>query len=200
MSSIQEKIADFKAGKFADVQGTYQGLANGQAPHTLLITCSDSRLCPQEFTGTEAGELFVVRNAGNLMPGYDADNPSNEGLTVEYGVCALGVKEIVVCGHVSCGAMAGLQDTDKLASVPLVQKGLEAYKTAHKCEVDACGEDLDTLINWNVKNQVKSLLSYPFVKERVEKGELKVSGIVYDFVNAAVPYSCEVKDGEIVEA
>ena len=197
MSLITDKITQFQAVQSTENKEHYASLASSQAPHTLLVTCSDSRLCPQEFTSTEAGELFVIRNAGNLMPAYSAEAPTNEGLTLEFGVCALGVKEIVVCGHSSCGAMAGLQDTSKLDALPLVQKGLETYKAAHKCEVDAC-DSLESLIDWNVHKQVESVMGYPFVQEKVAKGELKVSGIVYDFVKAEVLYSCEVqKNGEI---
>jgi carbonic anhydrase len=184
MSILLNKINKYTKNSFQKHAELYKGLANGQSPHTLLITCSDSRLCPSEFSETSGGELFVIRNAGNLMPTYNAEAPSNEGLTLEYGVCALGIKEVIVCGHKSCGAMGGLMDTSKLSSLPLVQKGLEGFKEQHRSDVEAI-DDLDDLISWNVETQILSIASYPFIKERLEKGELTVQGIVYDFTKGS---------------
>jgi len=180
MSSFSDKIKAYGQQTFSKHSGHYAKLAGGQSPQTLVITCSDSRLCPNEFSETTGGDLFIIRNAGNLMPAYNTENPSNEGLTLEYGVCALGIKEVVVCGHKSCGAMGGLMDTAKLSALPLVQKGLENYKAQHAEDVAAI-DDLDELIAWNVKTQLQTIAAYPFVKERLESGELTVQGLVYDF-------------------
>lgn len=197
MSILLNRISEYKNNKFNDLREHYAGLASSQAPHTLLVTCSDSRLSPQEFGVAQSGELFIVRNAGNLIPAPNLGSPSNEALTIEYGICALGIKELVVCGHKSCGAMAGLMNTEGLSSVPLVQKGLENYKACHEEEVGSCG-DLDSLISWNVTQQLKTLMTYDFIKDRVLKGELKLVGMVYDFVNADVTYNVEVNTkGEI---
>jgi len=184
MSILLNKIANYNKNSFAEHSDLYKDLSGGQQPHTLLITCSDSRLCPSEFSETSGGELFVIRNAGNLMPSYNTESPSNEGLTLEYGVCALNIKEVIVCGHKSCGAMGGLMDTSKLSSLPLVKKGLENFKELHKEDVESI-DNLDDLIAWNVETQLLSIASYPFVKERLEKGELTVQGIVYDFTKGS---------------
>ncbi len=196
MSILFEKIQAFKSNQFPQHQAHYESLAGGQSPHTLLITCSDSRLCPQEFSQTLAGELFVIRNAGNLMPAYNPNEPSNEGLTLEYGVCALNVSEVVVCGHASCGAMGGLKDVEKLDSLPIVQKALKNYRQQHQSEVS--GKTVDQLISWNVDNQLKSIFSYPFIQERLKNKELKVFGLVYDFVTGEVTYSSYLSEsGEV---
>lgn len=199
MSSILELINSYKNNGFPQHQSHYEGLKDGQQPHTLLITCSDSRLCPQEFTQTQGGELFIIRNAGNLVPAYSQTNISNEGLTLEYGVCALNVKQVVVCGHAKCGAMGGLMALDQLSSLPLVQKGLTDYKNAFKNEVESLGSP-EEAINWNVKNQLKSLLTYPFVKERVANGSLKLVGVVYNFTNASLDFQCGINaNGEFTD-
>lgn len=198
MSILMNRISKYKQNQPSSLKTHYESLSSSQSPHTLLVTCSDSRLSPQEFGLAESGELFIVRNAGNLIPAPSAENPSNEALTIEYGICALGIKELVVCGHKSCGAMAGLMDTKALTALPLVQKGLENYKSAHEGCVSSC-EDLDGLISWNVTNQLKTLMKYDFIKERVLKGELKLIGMVYDFVKAEVTFSVEVSEtGEVV--
>lgn len=196
MSKFLDRIKDYQKTTFPEKKAHYASLADGQTPHTFLITCADSRLCPQEISKTQAGEIFVIRNAGNLIPAYDIDNPTNEALTLEYGVSVLGIPEIVVCGHTSCGAMAGLKDIDQVAPLPLVYKALSQYKVTHS--EDIVGKDLDSLIQWNVGQQLRNLFSYPFVQKGLKDGSLKVSGMVYDFVNGASKYSCELAtDGKV---
>jgi len=198
VSIFIDRINEFKNKNFKDVEEKYKSLAQSQKPHTLLVTCSDSRLCPHEFSLAGAGELFIIRNAGNLVPSFSAGNPSNEAVTLEYGVVALGIKEVVVCGHISCGAMTAVQNTEGLDSLPLVKTALTHYKNENRNEIEEC-DNLDELIEWNVKNQLASLLSYEFIKTRVKKGELSLSGIVYDFVNAEVTFETKVqKDGAVM--
>lgn len=187
MSKTLKRILDYKAGDFENLAEHYASLKDSQKPQTLILTCSDSRLVPHEFLNAKAGELFVVRNAGNLVAENDAESPSNEALTIEYGVLALGVKELIVLGHTSCGAMAGLMDTDSLEALPLVKKGLESYKAKHKSEIESCS-GLDDLIVWNVKQQVKNLMSYAFIRDRVKSGDLVLTGAVYDFSNAKIVF------------
>lgn len=162
-----------------------QTLSEGQKPHTLLLTCSDSRINVNDFTQTKPGDVFVIRNAGNVLPTYDANNPSNEALTLEYGVQVLGVKEIVVCGHVKCGAMQGIKDLPKLKELPLIHKGLERIASQFK-QSNIQDLPLDDLILANVKQQITHLLDYPFVKEKVQQGELNLWGWVYDFVSGEI--------------
>ncbi len=196
MSRFYDQIKDFKNTQFHSLADHYSKLKQGQKPHTLLITCSDSRICPQEMTQSRAGEIFVIRNAGHLIPPYDANNPTNEGLTLEYGVSVLGIPEIVVCGHASCGAMGGLADLDQLTALPIVHKALNQYKKANSQDIE--GKSLDQLIAWNVDNQLKSLFSFPFVKEAIATKNLKVYGMVYDFVQGEVTYRSHLNaDGGI---
>ena len=198
MSILLERIESYKKDKFSQLESHYQGLKSSQSPHTLIVTCSDSRLCPQEFGQSEAGELFVVRNAGNLIPPYDPQSPSNEGLTIEYGVVALNVQELIVCGHVSCGAMGGLMDLDKLAALPLVRQGLANYKSHYADEIDQC-DSVESLIDWNVKKQLSHLHDYPFIPEKIASGDLMVHGMVYDFVQGKAEKICHLNsDGTIV--
>lgn len=196
MSIFHDKIKEYKNTDFKNLEDHYQSLKDGQQPHTFLVTCADSRLCPQEISQTQAGEVFVIRNAGNLIPAYDSDNPTNEGLTLEYGLSVLEIPELIICGHASCGAMGGLADTSKVKSLPIVFKALENYKNAFSSEME--GKNLDELISWNVDTQLKNTFSYPFVKDRLKSGKLRVYGMVYDFVKGDVTYTCELKEnGEI---
>jgi len=199
MSIVLKKINTFRKQNFKKLKSHYSSLKTGQQPHTLFITCSDSRLCPQEITQSQAGELFIIRNAGNMLPPYNLNHPGNEGLTLEYGVITLKVKEVVVCGHSFCGAMGGLQNIQSLNAMPLVQKVLGRYKENHQEEISKC-KDLDSLIAWNVNKQLLNLLSYPFVISKVSNGELSLYGIVYDFTQAIVTHRSYVnwRNGKIV--
>lgn len=184
-STILNRIETFRKKNFDRLRDHYLSLKNGQKPHALFITCSDSRLCPHEFTQSKAGELFVIRNAGNMLPAYNPDCPSNEGLTLEYGVISLKVKEVIVCGHSYCGAMEGLQNIRKVSSMPLVHRGLGLYRERHKSEISKC-KDLNQLITWNVNNQLSNILTYPLIINKVSNGELSIHGIVYDFTQAKI--------------
>lgn len=168
-------------------------LGNGQSPQTLMVTCSDSRISVNELTNTKPGEVFVIRNAGNIIDSYDESNPSKESLTVEYAVQALKVKEIVICGHASCGAMDAIKNFDKLTGLPLVKNGLAPIHKDYEFK-KATSLNLDELIMFNVKEQMKKLYTYPYIKEKVDSGELFVHGWVYDFVNGEISNKSTLKE------
>jgi carbonic anhydrase len=183
MKDLLKAAANFKNNQHSNEHALYQELGNGQSPQTLFITCSDSRIEPNLLTGTKAGELFVIRNAGNIVDKYDAKNPTNEAITLEYAVKALQVKEIIVCGHAKCGAMGAVCDLASLDAVPLVQRKLSQLEYYTK-KVDT--SDLNNVIDYNVTEQIKNLKSYPFVQEAVDNKALVIRGWVYDFVSGDV--------------
>ena len=104
MQKLLEGLHHFQQNIFSSQRELFERLAKGQSPETLFITCSDSRINPNLLTQTQPGELFILRNAGNIIPPYGAAN-GGEGATIEYAVAVLGVKDIIVCGHAHCGAM-----------------------------------------------------------------------------------------------
>ena len=114
-------IQRFQAHAYPRLSERFEGLAGGQSPHTLFITCSDSRIDPSMITQTLPGELFVVRNAGNLVPAPDVDYSTSSA--VEYAVDALGVKQIVVCGHSGCGAMGAALNPTSVEALPTSPSG-----------------------------------------------------------------------------
>src|SRR5262245_7184396 len=123
MQKLVQGIHKFQTNYFSSQQELFQRLAKGQSPETLFITCSDSRISPTLLTQTGPGDLFVLRNAGNIVPPYRASN-GGEGATIEYAIHALGVKDIVVCGHSHCGAMKGLLHPEDLGDMPTVRDWL----------------------------------------------------------------------------
>lgn len=193
MSILENQFTSYQNETYPKQKDLLENLKAGQQPHTLLLTCSDSRLSVADFTQALPGEVFVIRNAGNVIEGYQPDNPSNEALTLEYGVSALGVKEIVVCGHTSCGAMGGIKDLNSLHALPLVKIGLTRLSQQFSPD-EIKNLELADLIKLNVRKQLLNLYSYPFIREKMASGELDVYGYVYDFGNGMLKEKISLKE------
>ena len=189
--SLLDKVNEYKQNTFD--KDLMASLKDGQQPHTLFITCSDSRISVNELTGSKPGEVFVIRNAGNIIDKYDENNPTKESLTIEYAVKALNVSEIIVCGHVSCGAMGAIKDIEAVGDLKLVQNGLKPIAADYK-DKGALESSLDDLISFNVAEQLRKLMSYSYIEDRVSKGQLSMSGWVYDFVNGEIKTVVSVED------
>jgi carbonic anhydrase len=159
-------------------------LADGQEPHTLFLTCADSRVPPKLITGAQPGELFVVRNIGALIPPSSVEAGNDEGAAVEYAVKVLGVRNIVVCGHSRCGAMKALKSSE----VPDDLHALQCWsRTARELVPDVHGfDDVDALTRATSIKQVEHVMSYPVVRDTVARGELTVSAWFYDVERADV--------------
>jgi carbonic anhydrase len=111
---IIEGLNDFHDNYFANHREMFEHLSHGQNPEVLFITCSDSRIDPCLITQSQPGELFVIRNIGNIIPAYGSSN-SGEAAAIEYALQTLSIKEIVVCGHSHCGAVKGLLQIGNIA-------------------------------------------------------------------------------------
>lgn len=180
MSNLIAGLNTFAGSIVPTKQALFDELATGQSPATLFITCADSRIDPSLITQTEPGEIFVVRNAGNIVPRLEADGSSPDGNagSIEYAITALNVQHVVVCGHSSCGAMGGLQDLDGLAeALPSVRRWLEHSESL--LETPAAS-NLDSLIEANVMLQLEHLKDYPGVQAKLDAGEIHLHGWVYD--------------------
>ncbi|WP_224365919.1 bifunctional SulP family inorganic anion transporter/carbonic anhydrase [Hyalangium versicolor] len=163
--------------------GTLFGrLAQGQKPHTLLITCSDSRINPSLITSTNPGELFIVRNVGNLVPHGDSPMAASVSSAIEYGVEVLGVTDIIVCGHSGCGAMRALMGKDDPEGLPGVQRWLEeARSTLVELRPDASVEDA---AKCNALVQLRHALTYPVLRRKYEEGGVRLHAWFYDVGHA----------------
>src|SRR4029078_4173731 len=123
MNALLSGFREFRENVFPSRRLQFEDLASGQQPSTLFITCSDSRIVPHMLTQTEPGELFVLRNAGNLVPPATAA-PCGEAATIEYAVQVLKVEEVFVCGHSHCGAIAALLEPQMVKNLPAVESWL----------------------------------------------------------------------------
>ena len=191
MDKLLPGILKFRRKVFPACRERFEELAGGQSPSTLFITCSDSRIVPHLLTQTEPGELFVLRNAGNLVPPYDMEH-SGEAATIEYAVKALEVQDIVVCGHSHCGAMTGVLRPELLQDLPAVEKWLVHAEQVRqeilneRLPVDGDDDPLTTAIKANILVQLDHLRTYPAVADGESRGTLNLYGCFYRFESGDV--------------
>lgn len=175
------------------VRPIFTELARKQQPSHLFITCADSRVVPSLITASGPGDLFTVRNIGNLVPRRGAE-PRDDSMVaaIEYATQVLGVKTITVCGHSGCGAMAGLLSGGvKAGSLPGLRRWLRHgnHSLARFIETESDGLDngpLDRLCRVNVQQQLANLRTYRRVDEQIRAGELELVGLYFDIGSARV--------------
>lgn len=174
----------FQQGAFREKQDLFGRLAEGQSPEALFITCSDSRIDPNLLTQTDPGELFICRNAGNIVPPH-TNHTGAMTASIEYAAGALKVPHIIICGHSGCGAMTGAMRPEGLEDFPHVREWL-GYARAALLIANRKGAALDEkarldlLIRENVLLQIAHLKTHPYVAARLSSGETKLHGWVYD--------------------
>src|SRR6187455_1971401 len=185
--AIQKLLAGvrhFQGQVFDAKRDLFEKLGNGQSPDTLFITCSDSRIDPNLITHTDPGDLFVLRNAGNIIPAYGA-TAGGEVATIEFAIMGLGVRDIVVCGHSHCGAMKGVLDPSSVAEMPAVAdwlKNAEATRRIIRAKYSQLSGEalLDAAIEENVLMQIENLQTHPAVAVALAEDKLKLHAWVYE--------------------
>lgn len=186
-------IVDFQERRLPQYADRFYQLAQGQTPDSLLITCSDSRFVPDLLMSTDPGELFVMRNVGNLVPPSTVEGAStgdlSEASAIEYAVLKLKVRDIVVCGHSECGAMKAALERKPLAETPNLAKWLHlsasaVFRLEQEGPLDPQLNRCDQLSQLNVLVQLEHLASYPIVRERIPDGTLRLSGFWFDIAKA----------------
>ncbi|MEV0668933.1 carbonic anhydrase [Mycobacterium sp. NPDC050441] len=186
MYDLAEGVAQFQRDTFPAKSDLFAHLATTHRPHTLFIGCSDARVVPELITGSEPGELFVVRTAGNLVPAY---SPGGDGIaaSVEYAVSALGVSRIVVCGHSGCGAMTALAENHDLSAMPTTAEWLRRAGTDRPHTPDEVDTDkVSHLVRENVRAQLANLATHPAVARALAAGAVTLHGWVFDIGSGAV--------------
>jgi len=177
-------IHSFQRGFFASHRELYHQLATaGQQPETLFITCSDSRVDPNLITNSAPGELFIVRNVGNVVPNRDL--PGGTAAAIQYAVEVLNVENVIVCGHTQCGALKAILDPESVAHLDYVSRWVKSTIDVKKLidekyEHLIGDERLNAAIQENVLAQIEHLRQYSFVADRMDAGKLQVNGWVFD--------------------
>ena len=201
MLKLIKGLHHFQSEIFLSQKALFERLAMGQSPDALFITCADSRINPNLITQTSPGDLFILRNAGNIIPPYGAAN-GGEGATIEFAVAALGVKDIIVCGHSHCGAMKGLLNPDTLKDLPSVAAWL-GHAEATRRTVRENYKDLDEeqLLNVttqeNVLAQLENLRTHPSVAARLAGGLLNLHAWSYKLETGEV-FSYQHEEGQFL--
>ncbi len=185
MQSLFDGVKEFNSGDFIEHQELFEKIGRNQEPHTLFIGCSDSRVVPNLITKTLPGELFVIRNIANIVPVY---RKSEEFLAttsaIEYAVKVLNISTILVCGHSNCGGCNALfMDEESAKQIPHTRKWLELAKNVREKMIKLRIAD-PAVREWmteqlNIVEQMNHLLTYPYIAEKYENGELDILGWYY---------------------
>ncbi|MDF7674384.1 carbonic anhydrase [Acetobacteraceae bacterium ESL0709] len=189
---LLEGVCKFEDEVYPKNKELFHSLAYDQSPPILFITCADSRISPSMITQTEPGELFLIRNVGNIVPAY-GNMVGGVSSAIEYAVGVLKVRNIIICGHSNCGAMHALLDLNhsKLDSLPTVRQWLRNAEAAKaqfselKAE-DAGPEEVRSLTEANVLLQLTHLKTHPAVAGALARNELSIEGWYYDIKKGKV--------------
>jgi carbonic anhydrase len=195
MKKLLQGIVDFRRNVQPGYREKFARLALGQSPDALLIACSDSRVVPNIFASADPGDLFVVRNVGNLIaPAADDGHTrkdASDAAAIEFAVEHLNVADVIVCGHSECGAMhALLGGRHKVEPFHLrfwLRHGDDALARFELGEAfDPTLAPHDQLSQLNVMQQIRHLYTYPLVRQRVDSGRLRLHAWWFELKNADV--------------
>lgn len=188
MKKLFDGAIKFKEEDFNKYQNLYQNLKQNQNPHTLFITCVDSRIVPNLITNTLPGELFVIRNMGNIIPPYRENSNIREGFlattsAIEYALNVLNIANIIICGHSDCAACSAIYTKSEFKNTPYIYKWIELLEPI-KNRVEKLKPQSKLKRTWlseqiNIEYQMENLITYPFVEERFNSGALKIYGWYY---------------------
>ena len=207
-------IVEFREKMLPQYARQFSSLALSQHPDALFITCSDSRVVPDLLASTHPGDLFTMRNVGNLIPPATQDGSStgdlSEASAIEYAVMELKVANIVVCGHSECGAMKAMLGRRPKQKTPNLDKWLyhansATFRLEHEGPLNASLKAHDQLSQLNVLVQMEHLMTYPIVRQQVAAGALVLSGWWFDIATGTMytyertSRSFEAIDREIAE-
>lgn len=189
MKEIVEGFLKFQKNAFPERVKLFKNLANQQSPRALFISCSDSRLVPELVTQREPGDLFVIRNAGNIVPSYGPE-PGGVSASVEYAVAALRVNDIVICGHSDCGAMTAVATCKCLDHMPAVSNWLRYADSARVVNEARQHQDqpskVASMVRENVIAQLANIQTHPSVRLALEEGRVTLHGWIYDIESGRI--------------
>jgi carbonic anhydrase len=200
---ILRGVNEFQNNYFANHKELFERLSHSQNPEILFVTCCDSRIDPGLLTQTQPGELFIIRNLGNIIPAHGATR-SSEGAAIEYAVKSLKVEHIVVCGHSDCGSMKAMLKLRELSSdLPLVNDWLKYHAESTRLLLEEnypeyTGEErLRLAIEENVLTQVENLISYPAVRSKLRSQKISIHAWVYEIETGKI-FAFNANEGKFV--
>lgn len=193
MKSLVQQARSFRH-RVRHQREQYSRLAAGQSPQALFITCSDSRVVPALITQAAPGELFELRTAGNIVPPFHSHGVSGEAATIEFAIEVLKVRDVIVCGHSHCGAVAALAAHSArgvgLDGLPAVRGWLtdtgQVELQDRRGTIDAADPSLRDAVQEHVRAQLNTLRDYPYIRKAIEAGQLGLHGWFYEIDTGAV--------------
>jgi len=194
MISLMEGYDRFLRGYWDQHKERYATLArDGQSPSSLVIACSDSRVSPEMIFDAAPGDMFVIRNVSNLVPPYAPDT-GNHGTSaaLEFGITVLNVARVVVIGHSQCGGIRALVRGPRAEDGDFISSWMAIAKTARArvCDSPGAPSDFDTLCDQcereSIRVSLDNLLTFPWIKSRVEAGTLKLAGLHFNVQSGAI--------------
>lgn len=192
MQKLEAGIHQFQANYFSSHRGLFENLAEkGQRPETLFMTCSDSRVVPNLITSAAPGELFIVRNVGNIVPSVERGFVGGVSAAIEYAVEVLKVGHVIVCGHTGCGAIDAILHPERVQHLPFVSRWLAASSSIPELIEQRYGHldaeaRMAAAVQENVLVQLENLRSFDFVARRLDSGALKMSGWVFKIATGEI--------------
>ena len=206
MKKLVRGIAEFRKTALPGYREKFAHLALGQSPDTLFIACSDSRVAPNIFASSDPGDLFVVRNVGNLIPNCGGNGHSSsdesEVAAIEFALLNLKVSDIIICGHSECAAMRALVEGREKVAAPHLRAWLRHGEPSLTQLNDGlmAPDAHNRLSQLNVLQQLEHLRSYPVVRERLDDGRLKLHAWWFELKTADVyAYEEAVKKFVIID-
>ena len=183
MEKLIKGFLKFRTGVFEEKKELFTRLSQNQAPRALFITCSDSRVDPTLLTQTDPGELFILRNAGNMVPPYGSMQGGSTA-TIEYAMAVLKVPHIIVCGHTDCAVMKALLHPEEVQDLPAVREWVGQAETTRRLMRDhynnLTGNDrLIKTTQENVRSQLDHIRTHPSVALLLRKKQVDLHGWVY---------------------
>lgn len=202
MQKLLKGIINFRHNHIEQYREKFAKLALGQSPDVLFIACCDSRVVPNAFASTDPGDLFVLRNIGNLVPPYitcsESSIPSMDisvPATLEFSIRCLMVSHIIICGHSNCAAMQFFINNDPRINNPFLDAWLKyalpSYNKFQKEFSDDCDglTPCNKLSQVNVLQQLEHLKTYPLIAKRLLNNEIKIHGWWFDLSSADIYHS-----------
>jgi carbonic anhydrase len=179
MKELLEGYRAFMARRWPAEHARYAELAKGQRPKYLVIACSDSRADPAVIFNAGPGQLFIIRNVAAIVPPYETNSGYHgTSAAIAFAVMELKVENVVVLGHAQCGGVSAALAGARAAKLPFLSEWIALLDPAvERCAHDGHGHDAQTALEREtIKLSLERLMTFPFIAERVAKGELKLHG------------------------
>ena len=192
MKKLIDGIVEFRKNITEEYRELFAKLALGQKPDALFIACSDSRVVPNLFASTNPGDLFVIRNVGNLIPPAQSDTQEvSAQAAIEFAVFNLKISNIIVCGHSECGAIDAIAEGKEIPNCPHLNSWLKfgeesALKVRRGHTYNPKISENNQISQVNVLQQMEHISSYPFIQDLVAQGKIRVHGWWFDIAHADV--------------